>query len=254
MAKSDAQVLAKLDKPPAAHNFARCNHERVAHTARALVNLAVGFPQVSYQWAHKAIQITIADGIDEATSRRILEISCPESQWEDNLNLLNAFLDYNRERQFQGMTVYDEWCGNFIAGDDVTVPVRPTAVLRENGVLKPIFVVGWARNSMTYFQRRLLTSIYEDAIFSLTDFRSSPGEVLFFPKDGYGIRRIDRWNRDSYQRLDHSQLTEQVKRFVEARAQARSIIPTRLREIEAAKAAKKATRGQADKGKGGPAI
>lgn len=241
MAKSEAQVLAKLDRPPAAHNFARCNHERQAPTTRALVNLAVGFPQISYQWAHRAIQLTIIDGLNEEAAKKILKEICPESQLDDNLGLLLAFLEYNRERQFQGFTVFDEWCGNFLAGRDVNVPVRPTAVLRENGVLKPIFVIGWARNGLTYYQRRLLTSIYEDAVFSLTDFRNSPGEVLLFPKDGYGIRRADRWTRGSYQRLDHGQLSDQVTRFVKAREEAREIIPVRLKEIADAKAARRAS-------------
>jgi hypothetical protein len=239
VAKTEEQVLAKLDKPPAAPNWARSNFQEKARTRSALINLALGFPQISYQWAHRIIQIIIADKRTDDQAVELLNRICPPSQWDHNLHLLHAFLDYNKERKFDGIQVFDEFCGYFRAGPDVSVPVRPTAVIRENGVLKPIFVVGWAHNGLKYYQRRLLTSIYEDAIYSLTDFVSSPGEVLFFPENGYGARKVDRWHRSSYSPLSRRELTEQIERFIEAREEARSLIPLRLREQIAKKSALK---------------
>ena len=244
MAKTEEQVLAKLDKPPAAPNWAVSNFQEKSRTRSALVNLALGFPQISYQWAHRIIQITIADKRSDDEAIKLLRKHCPASQWDHNLSLLHAFLEYNKIRQFDGIQVYDEFCGFFMAGPDVRVPVRPTAVIVEGGVLKPIFVVGWAHNRLKYYQRRLLTSIFEDAIYSLTDFVNSPGEVLFFPENGYGVRKVDRWDRDTYAPLSRDELAAQVERFIQAREEARSVIPVRLREQAARKAAmKRASKG-----------
>lgn len=248
MAKTEDQILAKLDRPPAAPNWALSNFQEKARTRSALINLALGFPQISYQWAHRVIQIVIADKRSDDQAIELLRRYCPVSQWDHNLSLLHAFLAYNEERRFDGIRVFDEFCGYFMAGPDVSVPVRPTAVIREGGVLKPIFVVGWAHNRLKWYQRRLLTSIYEDAIYSLTDFVNSPGEVLFFPEDGYGVRKADRWERDSYSPLSHEELTEQIERFIEAREEARLAIPLRLREQAAKKAAmKRAVKGDEPK-------
>ena len=252
MAKTVAQILAKLDRPPAAHNWTMCNHQTLARTTNAILNLALGFPAISYQWAQRTIQIMLADGRTREDALKMLKTICPHNQIDHNLSLLLAFLEYNDDRQFQGIRIFDEFSGNFLAGPDVKVPVRPTAILRENGILKPLFVIGWAHNRLSYFQRRLLSTIYEDAIFSLTDFRSSPGEVLIFPEDGYGVRRTERWERHTYQQLAKSELAEQVQRFVQGRDNARILIPQRLQEQEARKAAKQAAQGMRPSSQEGP--
>lgn len=245
MAKTLPQILAKLDKPPAAHNWALCNHREQRRTTTSLVNLAMGFPTISYQWATLVIQNVLADGLSDERAVQNLERICPPSQLEGNLEFLNAFLAYNETRRFRGFRVFDEFAGQFLAGPDVAVPVRPTAILNDGGILKPLFVIGWATNTLKYYQRRLLASLYEDAIYSLTDLRDSPGEVLFFPKNGYGMRTVDRWERGSYQLLSPAELREQVERFVQARSDARPIIADRYRMREERKAREEAARREA---------
>src|SRR5439155_19593877 len=189
-----------------------CNHQELARTGSSLVNLAMGFPTVSYQWAHVVIQNTIADQLTEQRAIQNLERMCPSAHFDDNVELLNAFLTYHTLRRYTGIRVFDEFAGQFHTGPDVVVPVRPTVILNEGGVLRPLFLIPWAVNGLRYFQRRLLTSIYEDAIYSLTDLRSSPGEVLLFPRNGYGERTIERWERNSYEPLSKSEVTDQIAR------------------------------------------
>jgi hypothetical protein len=232
MAKSLEATYRKLDRPPAGHNFARSNYPSMARTTSALVHLALGFPTVSYQWALDAIQAQIADKLSDENASKLLRKNCPEFQVEDNLELLRAFQEYNVVRQFDGIPVFPEFCGQFVAGPDVSVPVRPTALLRENGLLKPLFIIPWATKGLGYYQRRLLASMYEDAVYSLTDLRASCGEVLIFPRNGYGKRTVDRWLRDSYQFLSREELRDQVERFIAARAAARPIIAGKFRERE----------------------
>jgi len=228
MPKTLQQILSKLDKPPAGHNWALSNHQELARTRSSLVNLAMGFPTVSYQWAHIVIQNTIADQLTDERAIQNLARICPPAQLDDNLELLNAFLSHHGKRRYSGIRVFDEFAGQFHAGPDVAVPVRPTVILNEGGVLRPLFVIGWATNTLRYFQRRLLTSMYEDAIYSLTDLRRSPGEVLLFPKNGYGERKLERWERDTYQPLSRSEIVDQIERFIRARAEARPIIAERF--------------------------
>jgi hypothetical protein len=245
MAKTLSQILSKLDKPPAAHNWALCNHLEQRRTTMSLVNLAMGFPTVSYHWATIVIQNVLADGLSDVRAIENLERICPPSQLEANLEFLAAFLNYNEKRCLRGFRVFDEFSGQFLAGPDVAVPVRPTVILNDGGVLKPLFVIGWATNSLRYYQRRLLATLYEDAIYSLTDLRDSPGEVLFFPKNAYGHRTVDRWERGSYQLLTRGELAEQVSRFVQARADARPIIADRHRRRIEEKAREEAARREA---------
>lgn len=242
MAKRLPEILAKLDKPPAAHNWALCNHQEQRRTTSSLVNLAMGFPTISYQWATIVIQNVLADGLSDERALQNLEKICPPSQLEGNLEFLAAFLAYNEERQYRGFRVFDEFSGQFLAGPDVAVPVRPIAILNDGGVLKPLFVIGWATNNLKYYQRRLLASVYEDAIYSLTDLRDSPGEVLLFPRNCYGVRTVDRWDRGSYQLLSRGELRDQVERFVQARSDARPIITERYRLREERKAREEAAR------------
>lgn len=244
-AKTLAQILAKLDRPPAAHNWSLCNFPRQSRTTSALVNLAMGFPKVSYQWATVVIQNVLADGLADDRAIQNLEKICPPSQFDDNLEFLNAFLTYNGSRKLRGFRVFDEFAGQFLAGPDVTVPVRPTIILNDGGVLKPLFIIGWATNSLSYYQRRLLSTLFEDAIYSLTDLRDSPGEVLFFPKNGYGMRTLDQWTRGSFQLLSRDELRDQVRRFTNAREAARPIIAERFRERAERKAREEAARREA---------
>lgn len=238
-AKTLDGILAKLDKPPAAHNFARCNFPRKAKTCSALVNLAMSFPTVSYQWAIHIIELTVADQRSDAEAIQMLISKCPPSQLDHNLELLNGFLDYHAIRKFEGFQVYPEFKGWFEVGPNVRVPVSPTLIIREDGVLKPLFVIGWASNGLDYYQRRLLTSIYEDAIYSLTDFQHADGEVLFFPRNSYGRRIADPWKRSTFPALSREEMVEQVKRFLLAREEARPLIAERFAEQTRRKSAEK---------------
>lgn len=62
-------------------------------------------------------------------------------------------------------------------------------------------------------------TIIEDAVFSLTDFLDSPGEVIFFPRlkiDGEWVRRPEVWQRGDYGLLSHAELKEQMDIYLQA--------------------------------------
>ncbi len=128
------------------------------------------------------------------------------------------------------------------AGPNVSIPVMPTVIIREAGKLVPLFIVGWASNPLSYFQYRLLSYMQEDAVYSLTDFQESPGETLFFTRNGYGVRSAFSMERGSFMPLSQGEVMEQVERFVTARAKARPLIAERFAERVARKAAQAASK------------
>jgi hypothetical protein len=212
----------------------------------------MGFPIVSYEWATRVIAITIVDQRTDEQAIAILSKICPASQFEANLELLNAFLSYHVIRRFEGFEVFPEWGGWLQAGPNVSVPVRPTVIIRENGKLVPLFVVGWATNPLSYFQYRLLTYMQEDAVYSLTDFRDSPGETLFFTRNGFGMRSAFSMKRGSFMPLSQSEVTEQIERFIVARENARPLIAERFAARAARKAAQTPRKGSSPDAKRPP--
>jgi hypothetical protein len=246
MAKTISQILSKLDRPPAAHNWALCNYRDKAATTKAMVGLALGFPSISYQWALKIIALKFADGRTDQESTNMLQSICPPMQLEANLELLTTFLQYAADNDMKGIPVLPEYKGHYQAGPNVRVPVSPTTILRSEGKLKPLVIVPWATSKLDTFQRRLLSTLYEDAIYTLTDFANSDGEVLFFPRDKHGVRRAESWSRDHLVPLTKNEIVEQVETFVAARDDAKPIIieTFQRREFERARRQDEATARQ----------
>lgn len=73
-------------------------------------------------------------------------------------------------------------------------------------------------------------TLYEDAFLSLTDFKESPAEVLFFPQlivEEEKVRRSEVWLRGDYELLSDPELSEAVETFLIGRDIAKRIIQER---------------------------
>ena len=140
---------------------------------------------------------------------------------------VGAFYDYDAVRNYSGMPSYDQYVAPFNISRDIRVPVKPLIVISEGGVLKPIFIVGWATMPLIVFQRRLLMTVLEDAVFSLTDFQNSPGEFVCFPRltgTNSGGRTPEVWNRGDYELLTDKELKDQLDLYLRALASTRAIV------------------------------
>jgi hypothetical protein len=146
------------------------------------------------------------------------------------IEFVDAFCDDAASRSYRATPAYSDFATFFSIGRDLYVPVKPTLVAREGGQLKPIFVFGWKSVPLTNFQRRLLMTILEDAIFSLTDFEASDAEIVFLPEDEDGERSPEIWHRGDYQLLSDAELRNQMEVFLSAREQAYPIIAEWLKE------------------------
>lgn len=216
-------VFKKLDRIPAAPNFARYNFSDLAKMTKAYVQFAKGMPTVSYKDGMDIIKDLVLGLINIPQARKAAKRRPPSPSREAVIGFVDAFCCYAFSRQYKATAAYSDFQASFQIGRDLWVPVRPTLVAREDGQLKPIFVFGWKSVPLDTFQRRLLMTILEDAIFSLTDFQESDGEIVFLPEcDGH--RSPEVWHRGDYELLSETEIGNQIELFLTARNDARPII------------------------------
>jgi hypothetical protein len=216
-------LFRKLDRIPAAPNFVRYNFEELQRTLKAYVAFAKGMPTISYVEGLKIIKDLVLGLIDvdqaAKAARRLKESPSKEAL----VDFVDAFCGYAETRQYVATPSYAEFSTSFPIARELFIPVKPTLVAREAGQLKPIFVFGWKSVPLTLFQRRLLMTILEDAIFSLTDFESSDAEIVFLPEVD-GIRTAEVWHRGDYELLSQTELKNQIELFLAARSMAYPLI------------------------------
>ena len=140
---------------------------------------------------------------------------------------VGAFYDYDEVRKYSGKPTYDEMVEPFRIGKGLFVPVKPLVNIVENGKLVPIFSVGWATFPLSDFQMRLLATVLEDAVFSLSDFKNSPGEFICFPKAGKkqdATRKPHIWTRGDMNLLSQAELRDCLDMYLEALEEAKAIL------------------------------
>lgn len=216
-------LFRKLDRIPAAPNFVRYNFEELQRTLKAYVAFAKGMPTISYVEGLKIIKDLVLGLIDAAQAVKAVERLRESPSREALIEFVQAFCGYAETRQYVATPAYAEFATSFPIARDLFIPVKPTLVAREEGQLKPIFVFGWKSVPLTLFQRRLLMTILEDAIFSLTDFESSDAEIVFLPEVD-GVRSAEVWHRGDYELLSQLELKNQIELFLTARAMAYPLI------------------------------
>lgn len=229
MTEYSHSLFKKLDKIPGAPNFVRYNFQDLSKTLKAYVAFAKSMPSVSYAqgitiikdlvlgWTGPEQAMKLARRINDSPSRLAV------------IEFVDAFCIYAEQRSYQATPSYSEFSAYFPIARDLFVPVKPTLVAREHGQLKPVFVFGWKSVPLNVFQRRLLMTILEDAIFSLTDFQESDAEVVFLPEIE-GIRVPEVWHRGDYNLLSDSEMRDQLELFLSARAEAYPLIAEWLRK------------------------
>lgn len=216
-------LFRKLDRIPAAPNFVRYNFEELQRTLKAYVAFAKGMPTISYVEGLKIIKDLVLGLIDTAQAAKAARRLKESPSRNALIEFVDAFCGYAETRKYIATPAYAEFSTSFPIARELFIPVSPTLVARERGQLKPIFVFGWKSVPLTLFQRRLLMTILEDAIFSLTDFESSDAEIVFLPEVD-GIRTPEVWHRGDYELLSQAELKNQIELFLNARSMAYPLI------------------------------
>ncbi|MBZ9812906.1 hypothetical protein [Mesorhizobium sp. CA7] len=228
--------ISKLSRPPYAHNWVRYVFPDRVRTTKELVRFATGVPTTTYSAASPIIRDRIVYGLDRRTALIAAMSKGRANSRGIVAEYVTAFYDYDEKRGYFGKPCFDEIVEPFRVGKGLVVPVKPLITIVENGLQVPIFTVGWANFPLTKWQMRLLATIFEDAVFSLTDFRKSPGEFLCFPKVGKGDaskRQPLVWRRGDFELLSKNELRECLDEFLLALEDAKIILEAALRKEKA---------------------
>ena len=216
-------IFKKLDRIPAAPNFVRYNFPDLGRMTKAYVQFAKSMPSVSYRDGITLIKDLVLGHIGAEQARIAAERRPASPSRQAVIEFVGAFCEYAGVRQYQATPTYSDFSASFPIGRDLWIPVKPTLVARENGQLKPILVFGWKTIPLDRFQRRLLMTILEDAIFSLTDFQDSDAEIVFLPEHD-GHRHSEVWHRGDYDLLSQAEMNGQIELFLAAREAAYPIL------------------------------
>jgi len=207
--------------------------------AKAIVAFVENVPQITYAAASPIIRDRIALQLDRETAMKAAHNKGHIKSRPYVAEFVSAFFDYDQIRKYAGLPSYDQYVAPYRINRSIKIPVKPLIVISENGILKPIFVVGWATMPLVTFQRRLLMTVLEDAVYSLTDFHKSPGEFVCFPRlkgTNSGSRTPEVWQRGDYDLLNDVEMKEQIEIYLQALALAKEIL-----------AEKKASKGERPK-------
>lgn len=217
----------KLSRPPYAHNWVRNLDPDKGKTTKNLVNLARGFPTKVYKAAEPIIHDRIMFGLDRETALNAAATTGRANSREIVSEYVRAFLDFDEMRQYSHRTAFDDMVEPFRVGKGISVPVKPIINIVENGKIRPIFSVGWASFPLTNWQLRMLATVFEDAVFSLRDFRDSEGEFVCFPKNGKdedAEREPLVWHRGDYETFSKPELTGYLEMYLDALEAAKEIL------------------------------
>jgi hypothetical protein len=220
----------KIDRPPYVHNWVRFNHPDEPSTTKSIVTFLTETPQITYAAGQPIIRDRIALKLDRATALKAAANKGHQKSRPYVAEYVKAFYDYDEARNYSGLPSYDQYVAPYNISRDVRIPVKPLIVISEAGVLKPIFAVGWATMPLTNFQRRLLMTVLEDAVFSLTDFQSSPGEFISFPRakgTNSGNRYPEVWKRGDFTLFTESEMKDQTELYLRAVSAAKLIVDSK---------------------------
>ncbi|KQY27018.1 hypothetical protein [Rhizobium sp. Root482] len=217
----------KLERPPYIHNWVRNIGPDLQSTIKILVRLALGFPTKTYGAAAPIIRDRIVYSLDRETAAIAAMTTGRINSRSLVAEYVNAFCDFDDSRRYSGKPTYDEMIEPFRIGKGLSVPVKPLVNIVENGKLIPIFSVGWASLPFNKFQQRLFETVLEDAIFSLTDFRMSTGEFVFFPRESKhknAARKAVIWKRGDMDKLPAEELSDCLHMYSQALEAAKAIL------------------------------
>ncbi len=218
-------TIEKIDRPPSAENWSRMQHPDVTKTARSIFTFVKGGPVWNYLPSRKATKFHIEDGIDRAMAVKIASRHGSALGRSFNVELVHAFFDFVEQNPIPGVRAFDELVEWFPLRRGVAIPIKPLAVVRQDGQFTPIMLCPWSNIAFNEYQASLFMTVLEKALFTLTDFQDSQGLVLFFPTCEVSPRVWQRkptiWRRGDVPLLNDADLNDQIRIFFESRELAR---------------------------------
>jgi hypothetical protein len=219
MEEASQTKIARVLKLPSLVNWARQNFRRLDDTRRRIQQLADFPPKHSLGQVYDICSaIAYRELSPSKIDDRIEEIENPFARISAR-EVIPAFLETASKRGFDGIK---ELHGRTLPipigrGPDskpLLIPIRPTFVLADEDKLKPVFLIGWARLTLTDYQKRLLSTIIERSYLTQQDFIGSDAEILCFPRIAKTRRREARsWLTKQIPLLSDDEVADQFERY-----------------------------------------
>lgn len=217
--------MKKLEKPPHVPHWVRYLYRDVVKTESELIAFARAFPRYTYSHGMRLLNDRFQFRADWETLLKSADNDGRPNSRHLCRELLEGVRDFEDRYNLVGFKAYDFEVLPFRVSRDISVPVKPLTTLNQNGVLEPVFVFGWATFPLTEYQTRLMMTVIEDAVFSLSDYQKSKGHFIVLPRSGEsGKRQAQAWQRGDYSLLSQRELGEQLDVYLIALERAKRIL------------------------------
>lgn len=212
------KLIAKLRKPPAAHNWVKNIRARRDDTAKALHDFALNPPRSSLLSAIAICVQIVVDGISESQALTCVSSIKKEGDRERARWIIRAFYAHAVSHAWSGIQVFRDMIEFYAVSAGVRVPVKPTFVLNENGKLVPYFLIAWATMNLTPYQVRVLATIIQEAILTLEEFQGSDAVIVCTPVAPFckKERRVFEWRVSKITPLTQREKQELFDRYAGA--------------------------------------
>lgn len=220
-------------RPPAAHNAVRFLGPTHEVTRDRVFRFLKGSPRITYQPAYAFIHDRIQGQISHDTMLAGVARIKGDLNRRLNREVVSAYIENEEEIDFQGMPGFDDQVVQLRASADIILPVRPTAVVVGDNKFRVLTCLGWSGASFSHYQKRLWMTIYDDALFSLSDFQNADGVFAMFPRTGEE-RELLRWERGDFDLVPMAELNDQLEMLSGAITEAQAMYEAWKRDRDAA--------------------
>jgi hypothetical protein len=205
----------------------------VACTAKKIATFALGIPEFNYVVGSKMCHDRVRNKLVLETALKACARNGAPAGREQNASFVRAFYAYDGHRQYSEGRYFDSYNGFFPISRDVRMPTKPTFTVIENKQQIPVVLCGWKSVPLDFTQRRIVSTVYENGLFSYGAYRHSPGEIVFFPESetDEGWQRFPEvWRRGEYGLLTTGEIKDLLELYALAQEAAIPIIKDRWEE------------------------
>lgn len=213
--KSPEQKIADIRKPPSLANWVRLNERRRDTTASKIFKFAIAKPRHALVQVYDLVADYVTLRVSAQDIRKGVDRILNPLVRKLGHEIITALLPWLDEQGLEGIQVYHNFNAPYPIGRNVVVPVRPTFVCLHDGVLTPVFVIGWSSFPFSDFHKRLFCAIVRRAILSQEDFEGSDCLIIFVPrhKGSKSERYVRSFWVSSIRDMSEEELHNQLERF-----------------------------------------
>lgn len=223
-----SKIEKKLKQPPSAPNWVRYNHSTQDKTTKAIAQFALGFPRSALFKVYRIVADMVVWNTPLEDALKSVSLIRDPLTAQLGKEIVTAFAGYISDTPLDGLEIFEETVGFFRVSRDVSVPVKPTFVILKDEKPTPVFLIGWTNMPFTEHQKRLLTTLIDDALLSLSDFSQSDALIISVPRVGNGCRQVLAWSTSQFPRLSATALAEQLSRYETGLSEALPLVKSEL--------------------------